>query len=193
MDSRSPTAFCTDLKRRVLECQKFAVPLTLVLLDIDDFKPLVDNLGTSARELVVNTMSEFLTMSLHDIDVVSHYGDGHFAIMMPGTELAGAIKMADRLRSVISSCALPVRGDELRFTISLGLAQAQTSDDPRSLVKRADAALLRSKEAGGNCVHQHTGERCEADHAAGPGRRLSAASLNVAGQCSALLAIAYRF
>ena len=145
----------------MLECQKFAVPLTLVLLDIDDFKPLVDNLGTSARELVVNTMSEFLTMSLHDIDVVSHYGDGHFAIMMPGTELTGAIKMADRLRSVISSCALPVRGEQLRFTISLGLAQAQSSDDPRSLVKRADAALLASKEAGGNCVHQHTGERCE--------------------------------
>ena len=45
MDSRSPTAFCTDLKRRLVECQKFAVPLTLVLLDIDDFKPLVDNLG----------------------------------------------------------------------------------------------------------------------------------------------------
>ena len=112
MDSRSPTAFCTDLKRRVLECQKFAVPLTLVLLDIDDFKPLVDNLGTSARELVVNTLSEFLTMSLHDIDVVSHYGDGHFAIMMPGTELGGAIKMAERLRSVISSCCVagPRRG-----------------------------------------------------------------------------------
>ncbi|HEX4142949.1 MAG TPA: GGDEF domain-containing protein [Pirellulales bacterium] len=161
MDSRSPTAFCTDLKRRLLECQKFGVPLTLVLLDIDDFKPLVDNLGTSARELVVNTLSEFLTMSLHDIDVVSHYGDGHFAIMMPGTELGGAIKMAERLRSVISSCALPVRGEELRFTISLGLAQAQSSDDPRSLVKRADAALLASKEAGGNRVHQHTGERCE--------------------------------
>ena len=161
MDSRSPTAFCTDLKRRVLECQKFAVPLTLVLLDIDDFKPLVDNLGASARELVVNTMSEFLTMSLHDIDVVSHYGDGHFAIMMPGTELTGAIKMADRLRSVISSCALPVRGEQLRFTISLGLAQAQSSDDPRSLVTRADAALIASKGAGGNCVHQHTGERCE--------------------------------
>ena len=142
---RSPTAFCTDLKRRVLECQKFAVPLTLVLLDIDDFKPLVDNLGTSARELVVSTMSEFLTMSLHDIDVVSHYGDGHFAIMMPGTELAGAIKMADRLRSVISSCALPVRGEQLRFTISLGLAQAQSSDDPRSLVKRADAARTPRK------------------------------------------------
>jgi diguanylate cyclase len=161
MESRSPTAFCTDLKRRLLECQKFAVPLTLVLLDIDDFKPLVDNLGTSARELVVTTLSEFLTMSLHDIDVVSHYGDGHFAIMMPGTELVGAIKMAERLRSVISSCALPVRGEELRFTISLGLAQAQASDDPRSLVKRADAALFASKEAGGNRVHQHTGERCE--------------------------------
>ena len=112
MDSRSPTAFCTDLKRRVLECQKFAVPLTLVLLDIDDFKPLVGNLGTSARDLVVTTMSEFLTMSLHDIDVVSHYGDGHFAIMMPGTELSGAIKMADRLRSVISELCVagPRRG-----------------------------------------------------------------------------------
>ena len=164
MDSRSPTAFCADLRRRVMECQKFAVPLTLVLLDIDDFKPLVDHLGTSARDLVVTTMSEFLTMSLHDIDVVSHYGDGHFAIMMPGTEISGAIKMADRLRTVMAGCSLPVRGDELRFTLSLGLAQAQTSDDPRSLVRRADAALLASKGAGGNCVHWHNGERSESVH-----------------------------
>jgi diguanylate cyclase len=161
MDSRSPTAFCADLRRRVMECQKFATPLTLVLLDIDDFKPLVDHLGNSARDLVVTTMSEFLTMSLHDIDVVSHYGDGHFAIMMPGTEMSGAIKMADRLRSVMAGCTLPVRGDELRFTLSLGLAEAQTSDDPRSLVKRADAALLASKGAGGNCIHWHNGQRCE--------------------------------
>ena len=136
-------------------------PLTLVLLDIDDFKPLVDNLGTSARELVVTTMSEFLTMSLHDIDVVSHYGDGHFAIMMPGTELTGAIKMADRLRSVISSCSLPVRGEQLRFTISLGLAQAQTSDDPRSLVQRADAALWPRKGPAATASTAQRQKRCE--------------------------------
>jgi diguanylate cyclase len=161
MDSRDPTAFCTDLKRRVLECQKFGVPLTLMLLDIDDFKPTVGNLGASARDLVISTLSEFLTMSLHDMDVLSHYGDGHFAIMMPGTELSGATKMADRLRAVISSCPLPVRGEELRFTVSLGLAQARTSDDPRTLVKRADTALFASKEAGGNCAHLHNGESCE--------------------------------
>ncbi len=108
MDSRSPTAFCADLRRRVMECQKFATPLTLMLLDIDDFKPVVEHLGNSARDMVVTTMSEFLTMSLHDIDVVSHYGDGHFAIMMPGTELSGAIKMAERLRTVMAGCSLPV-------------------------------------------------------------------------------------
>jgi diguanylate cyclase len=162
MDSRSPTAFCADLRRRVMECQKFATPLTLMLLDIDDFKPVVQHLGNTARDMVVTTMSEFLTMSLHDIDVVSHYGDGHFAIMMPGTELSGAIKMAERLRTVMAGCSLPVRGEEFRFTLSLGLAQAQTSDDPRSLVKRADSALLASKAHGGNCVHLHNGERCEA-------------------------------
>ncbi len=137
------------------------MPLTLLLLDIDDFKPLLDHLGNAARDLVVNTMSEFLTMSLHDIDVVSHYGDGHFAIMMPGTEMSGAMKMADRLRTVMAGCALPVRGEELRFTLSLGLAQAHASDDPRSLVQRADAALRASKSAGGNCVHWHNGERAE--------------------------------
>ena len=65
-DARTLTAFCADLRRRVIECQKFNVPLSLILLDIDEFKPITDGLGTSAQELMLETMGEFLAVRSGD-------------------------------------------------------------------------------------------------------------------------------
>ncbi len=160
-DARTLTAFCTDLRRRVLECQKFNVPLSLVLLDIDEFKAITGGLGASAQEMMLDTLEEFLGDSLQEMDVLSRYGEGHFAIMMPGTELAGAAKMGTRARTAIAACGMHIGGNEVHFTISLGLAQAGPADDPASLIKRADAALFASKAAGGNCAHLHNGTTFE--------------------------------
>lgn len=145
----------------MLECQNFNVPLSLVLLDIDDFKSITDGLGSSVRELVLETIGEFLSSSVQEIDLVSGYGEGRFAIMLPGTDLAGAAKFGERTRSAIGACGMQIGGSEIHFTISLGLAQASATDDPSSLIKRADAALFASKAAGGNCAHLHNGETYE--------------------------------
>ena len=160
-DVRTLTAFCTDLRRRVLECQNFNVPLSLVLLDIDEFKSITDGFGPSVRELVLETIGEFLGSSIQEIDVVSRYGEGRFAIMLPGTDLAGAAQLGERARSAIAACGMQIGKSEIHFTISLGLAQAGASDDPSSLIKRADAALFASKAAGGNCAHSHNGKTYE--------------------------------
>jgi diguanylate cyclase len=158
---RGLTAFCTDLRRRVLECQKYNVPLSLVLLDIDEFKTITDKLGSSGRELVVETINDFLGTALQEIDLVSRYGDGRFAIMMPGSDLGTAAGVAERIRATIDGAALQVGAAEMKFTVSLGLAQAQAADDASSLIKRADAALFASKAGGGNTAHLHNGTTCE--------------------------------
>ncbi len=108
-------AFCTDLRRRVLECQNFNVPLSLVLVDIDEFKSVTDGLGPSVRELVLETIGEFLAGSIQQIDLISRYGDGRFAIMLPGTNLPvlpGSVSGPAR-RSALAACRLAER----RFTL----------------------------------------------------------------------------
>jgi diguanylate cyclase len=160
-DARTITAFCADLRRRVLECQNFNVPLSLLLLDIDDFKSITDGLGASVRELVIETIGEFLAGSVQEMDVVSRYGEGRFAIMLPGTDLAGASQLGERTRMALAACGMQIGGSEVHFTLSLGLAQAGAADDANSLIKRADAALFASKAAGGNCAHLHNGKTYE--------------------------------
>ncbi len=142
----------------MLECQNFNVPLSLVLLDIDEFKATTDGLGAKVRELVLETIGDFLSSSIKELDVVSRYGEGRFAIMLPGSHVKDAAKLGERSRSAIAACGMQIGGSEIHFTISLGLAQAGAGDDPSSLIKRADAALFASKAAGGNCAHLHNGE-----------------------------------
>ncbi len=160
-DANPLAGFCTDLHRRVVECQNFKVPLSLVLLDIDDFKSVTDGLGHSVRELVLETIGEFLAGSIQEIDLISRYGEGRFAIMLPGTDLTGAATFGERARTAIAACGMQVGGSEIHFTISLGLAEAASADNAGSLIKRADAALFASKAAGGNCAHLHNGETYE--------------------------------
>ena len=160
-EANPQAAFCTDLRRRVLECQNFNVPLSLVLLDIDDFKSVTDGLPSSVRNLVLETIGEFLAGSIQQIDLISRFGEGRFAIMLPGTNLSGAARFGERARTAIGACGMQVGGAEIHFTISLGLAEAGAADEANSLIKRADAALFASKAAGGNCAHLHNGETYE--------------------------------
>ena len=156
-------AFCARLNGQL------AVPrsgrVSLLLVDVDGFQALTERLGPSIGDLVLDTMSEFLSLAIGNQDVLARYGCGQFAVMMPGTELDAAVRIAERVRSAVSVSAMQVRGNPLRLTISVGAAQSKPGEDGSALLKRTDAALTAAKAAGQNCTHAHDGARCEAARA----------------------------
>ena len=152
--------FYADLRRHVTECQRFQVPLSLLLVDIDNFKQLVSRLGAETGELVFRTISEFLDSSINPTDVASRFGQGQFAIMLPGTSLTAASKMAEQIRAAVASCALDAGGKPLKITLSLGLVEHLPADSATALIERAEAALNASRSAGFNCTHIHDGQQC---------------------------------
>jgi len=157
--------FCNELRGGVIQCQQHGAPLSLMLVDVDEFDVLSEKRGAAVGELILRSMAEFLDAALNELDVVSRFGSGRFAVMMPGTTLADAAHVGEHVRSAVAACTMQVKGSELRFTVSLGLAEASAADDPAALIKKADAALFSSKAAGRNCSHAHNGQHCEPVHA----------------------------
>jgi len=154
-------SFYTDLRRRVIECQRFNVPLSLLLVDVDNYEGLTERLGAASGEMIFQAISEFLDSSLGEMDIASRYGHGQFAVMAPGSNAEAAVKMAEAIRTTMGACTMQLGGADLRITVSLGLVEATAGDDATTLIERADAALRAAREAGRNCTYVNTGEGCE--------------------------------
>jgi len=129
--------------------QNFAV----VLFDIDHFKAINDEKGHLYGDKTLQAVARLLDETVRDTDIVARYGGEEFVVVMPHTDLAGACIFADRMRCVVES--------SLGVTISGGVSMAVESDDPHTLLSRADAALYSAKSSGRNRVFQHTGIEIE--------------------------------
>ena len=160
-DAPNLATFYNDLRRRVIECQRFEVPLSLLLVDVDGYQALTDRLGAAGGEATFQNISESLSRTLGETDIASRYGHGQFAVMSPGANLESAVKTAETIRTSIGNSKLQLGGAELRITVSLGLVEAKPGDDATRLIERAEAALRASQAAGRNCTFIHTGETCE--------------------------------
>lgn len=129
-------------------------PLALILLDLDHFKELNDRRGHPAGDDCLRRVGAFLADAIRRSgEVVARYGGEEFAILLPGTDAEGAIRVAESLRDGIEQLAVPI-GNGRRMTTSCGVAAMIPS--PRltgeSLVASADRALYAAKHSGRNCV-----------------------------------------
>ena len=155
------TAFCEEVRRRVAEAHRYESQLSLMLIKVDDFAGLAARHGVSAVELVLKTVSQFLTAGMREMDLVARYSDDVFSVLLPGTAMSEATGVAERLRIAVARCPLRGKDFELRITISAGLAEVQADDDSAALLKRGESALQSSVRGGGDCTHFHTGTAIE--------------------------------
>jgi diguanylate cyclase (GGDEF)-like protein len=144
--------FEETLESEVERFRRFGQPLALVLLDIDNFKIVNDTHGHQQGDVVLREVARVLRESSREVDEPARYGGEELAVVLPGTDLEGAVNLAERVRRGIE--ALEVRvgtNGPLRVTASLGVATLPGSGyDARSLVEAADDALYRAKRLGKN-------------------------------------------
>jgi diguanylate cyclase (GGDEF)-like protein len=142
------------LDREVARALRFGHEISLIILDVDDFKRINDRLGHLQGDLVLEIVADLVKDATRDIDVAARYGGDELALILVETGSEGATILAERLRERIRDTEVPLRGGgTMGVTISVGVATVPDSaEDLDSLVDGADRALLRAKRAGKNQI-----------------------------------------
>ncbi len=144
--------FWEILKHEVEKCKRYQNPLSLLFLDLDNFKIINDTLGHPQGDVVLKTLAAYLQGAVRQADVVCRYGGEEFVVLLPETPADQALKLAERLRLKISQMNIPLPDLDLQFTVSIGVAGLTPKMNGEALVDAADAALYRAKQAGKNQV-----------------------------------------
>ena len=144
--------FQDHLTREIKRVGRTQAPLALILLDIDDFKLLNDTHGHAAGDEVLMSLASIMMDSARESDLIARYGGEEFVVLMPNTDLAGAVHLAEKMRMAVESTRLII-GDNMKpieITVSVGVAIFD--GNRREFFGEADRALYQAKAAGKNCV-----------------------------------------
>ncbi|WP_159819702.1 GGDEF domain-containing protein [Colwellia sp. 20A7] len=131
-------------------------PSSLVMLDIDHFKSVNDNYGHLVGDEVIRHISALIIEQARETDISGRYGGEEFTIILADTELKGAYVFAERLRRAVEAAVVKYNDIEIKYTISLGIAEIDASiNTPEAWIECADTALYNAKESGRNKVSSH--------------------------------------
>jgi diguanylate cyclase (GGDEF)-like protein len=145
--------FHERLGAEIRRFQRTLRPFSLLLMDIDFFKKINDAYGHQAGDEVLREVAEIVKKALRDIDMAARYGGEEFAVLLIDTDKKGAASMAERLRKRIMKSAFNVDGNNIKVTVSIGVASCrEDAEGTEELIAKADRALYRAKEAGRNRV-----------------------------------------
>jgi diguanylate cyclase (GGDEF)-like protein len=128
--------------------------VSAILLDVDHFKKFNDSFGHAAGDHVLRFVAQTLSSCLRPTDVSARFGGEEFVVLMPDTDLKGAVVAAERVRRAIAEAHhLAFDGKMLgSVTVSIGVASLEGHDGAAPWLRTADAALYRAKERGRNRV-----------------------------------------
>jgi diguanylate cyclase (GGDEF)-like protein len=127
-------------------------PIALMMLDLDHFKQLNDSFGHACGDEALRLFADTARATLREHDVMGRLGGEEFALVMPGTSLAGAQFAAERLRSAVAETPVPACAATYRMTVSIGLVMIERNEELTAALARADHALYAAKTGGRNRV-----------------------------------------
>jgi diguanylate cyclase (GGDEF)-like protein len=143
-------SFEMQLERDLHMATRMRLPLSLILLDLDNFKRVNDTFGHEAGDVALRLLADGLRDELRSVDTAARYGGEEFAVILPQAGIDGAMIVAERLRRRIELMEVPGVG---HVTASLGIASfPQHASSRDTLLLAADRALYDAKNAGRNCV-----------------------------------------
>jgi diguanylate cyclase (GGDEF)-like protein len=156
--------FLERFEEEIRRALKYSFPLSVLMLDIDHFKRYNDDFGHLVGDATLREVSSIIRANVRNVDIVARYGGEEFAVVIPETLEAGALEVAERIRSAVARRSFKVYDEETKVTVSIGVsvfpqdlgASVKSGYDPAylfELLQKADRALYRAKEEGRNRVN----------------------------------------
>ena len=156
------------LQREMSLVRRHGGALSLLMIDMDHFKRINDRFGHSIGDRSLVAVADCAAGCVRDSDALFRYGGEEFCVLLPRTGTHGAWRLAERMREAIGTLRIPVGGETIRLSASLGVASLAPGEGAAELLRKADVALYRSKRSGRNTVSaadevlDRTGPRHEA-------------------------------
>ncbi len=141
-------------ERELSRIRRAGQPLSIIILDIDHFRPVNENYGVRVGDEVLQKIADIVRLALRKEDMLVRYGGEEFLVMLPDVPGPGAVVVAGRIRKSVEAEMLEVGGYRLPITVSVGVS-ARLDEGPESiesLLTRADEALALAKQRGRNRV-----------------------------------------
>ncbi|HEX2583751.1 MAG TPA: GGDEF domain-containing protein [Steroidobacteraceae bacterium] len=140
------------LTEEIQRCQRNPRPLSVLMVDIDYFKKINDEYGHLAGDSVLRGMASALSKRMRPADRLGRYGGEEFCAILPDTSLEGAAAFADGLRVLAESCVFAADEQQIKVTISIGVAEWRHDMQPLDMYRVADEKLYAAKRNGRNRV-----------------------------------------
>ncbi len=148
-----------ELAKQFKIWERNATPFAMLMLDIDHFKQVNDAHGHQVGDDILREIGKTIVCQLRPMDFAYRYGGEEFAVVLPTTTAKDAGIVAERIRKAIDEAEISAADRRFHVTTSVGIASAMAADKPERIIRRADEALYRAKEAGRNCVRWHNGNQ----------------------------------
>jgi len=145
-------ALTETLTRDVELAQRHQNPLSIIVLDIDNFKNINDSYGHAVGDCLLKGLVERACQSIRRCDMLFRFGGEEFVVLLNNTDEKGALRLAERIRRNVEKEDYRCGGHVIHMTLSAGIAELQEQDIETRLFERADQALYRAKSEGRNCV-----------------------------------------
>ncbi|BAQ77980.1 GGDEF domain-containing protein [Pseudomonas sp. St29] len=145
-------AWSERLEHEIGQWQQHGNSLLLAMLDLDHFKRINDNYGHLAGDKVLKIIANVLRKRLRGSDFIARFGGEEFVLLLPNTPWPVGARIVEALRAAIEACPFHFKGERVTITVSVGLSAFKPGDRSELVIKRADQALYRAKDAGRNRV-----------------------------------------
>lgn len=145
-------AFFDELNREIERARRSGGNLSLILLDVDNFKLFNDVHGHQVGDKVLREVAQTIKHSVRAVDLPARYGGDEFAVILSDTDLARGELVAERIRRAIASNPMALDGKAFSITISAGVTQYVSGQTPSQMVSEVDSALYKAKSNGRNAV-----------------------------------------
>lgn len=146
-------AFMKRLEDEVGRVNRYGYPISLVLIDLDEFKSINDIHGHAAGDAVLRCYAEYVLSAFRHHDMVARYGGEEFSVVLPNTREDGAMRALAKAQDYAAQTYCMHNGERLNMpTFSAGLAEYRQGELPAEFIERADAALYRAKHTGRNRI-----------------------------------------
>jgi len=149
----SKEAISRVLDKEIERARRTDTPLSVIMMDLDNFKNYNDNFGHLAGDVVLKKTGEAIRSCIRKTDFAGRFGGDEFIVVLPATEGEKAMQVAERIRKSLASLSFPQR----RVSSSFGVVSLKNADTAQALLARADEALYAAKKRGRGLISPEKG------------------------------------